>query len=273
VAPHDYTAAKAAAMTVNPVEVWQRDKTQPPLGPTDVVNCKASLFTDVRLVIGPTTGAEGLGPLFETRSYVELSTDGRNRPLTFPLALFPLYARNDAADGQLNDYVGSVAAQFDDGWRRITGIGREGWTGDAFVAGEMFGVWLDSGLGLDPLLVEDGAEAGVHEWTVNWHAVSPSTVNQLMQLLTRVGWGLLRMGPPGRWLCELVGPYQKHTMFRFLGKRCQEFETALYSGAIETGLAEQCRRIAKKLEEHIAEAKAARDRETADLLARWRKTD
>jgi hypothetical protein len=123
---------------------------------------------------------------------------------------------------------------------------------------------LDAGLRLDPLI---GNQGGC-EWGVYWDPVNASTVKQLAQLLSRstsVGtW---------HWLCELVGPLAKHTMFRLSGEHCQQFETALYTAAIETALVTDCRRLKTKLLECIEQTKRIRDRETETLLSRWCNAD
>jgi hypothetical protein len=251
VAPPDYPAAEAAALIL---------KNQHPFRPTDTRDCEVSLFTDLRLVIGPLTRADDLGPLFETRSYVELKTDEQLRPLTFSLALYPLYALPDGEDP-----VGSVAARFDDGWRRIGGVTPE-WTtiegqgiAEWSAYPEFFGVNFNAGVRFEPLIGDHGGE----EWAVCWYPVNASTVKQLMTLLSSPT-------PPEWLLRERVGPEATHEVFWFPGEYCQEFEQALYTGAIETELAADCDRLKTRLAECIEEFKKKRELEMETLLSRWR---
>jgi hypothetical protein len=252
------------------------------LGPTETRDAEITLFSDVRFAVGPRTRHDDLGPLFEIRSHVEMKTEGKARQLTFDLGAYPLYARNDTEDCELDTYVGSVAAQFDDGWRRITGFGRQGWkltagkywttgtgqtepalpTGPTDRDPEWFGVMLDAGVRFEPPF-------GHEEWAIRWLTVNPITVNELMLLLSSE----LTRAPSWQLLFELGDAKENPTAFHFFGPGCQQFETYLYAGGMEAALIGECDRLKRKLEECIKENRELLDQQTAKLLARWRSTE
>jgi hypothetical protein len=124
-------------------------------------------------------------------------------------------------------------------------------------------VTLDSGIVFDPLIGSERAE-----WATSWSAVNPVTVNQFMQLLSQPveerRW---------QWLAATDGPGEKPIAFHSFDPGCREFETALFTGAIERALAEECRRLSASMAQASERNKALLAQQTAAALDRWRTTD
>jgi hypothetical protein len=219
-----------------------------PLGPTDLVDAELSLFSDIRLAVGPTSRMDRIGPLFQRRSFVELKTGGATRPLTFPYSLFPM------AEGHYEDGRPAVAAQFEDGWRRITGFGVR-WSGSIPIE-ENFGRELDDDLFFETFIGEQGWERELGTYLVT---VSPATVAQLLDLFTK----------PGRQvLFDANSRHPKPTFCNF--PKAKVLEIALYTGAIEELLFREARELQSELDARIEEQTTVREREESSLIARWR---
>lgn len=248
----------------------------PPLGKTKTVDTEIILSTDIRLVIGPRTRNDDLGPMFEIGSHVALKTDGVNRALTFDLSSFPLSARTESQFGDLAEYTGSVAAQFDEGWHRVTSFGTKGWklqsgsyrTNDspdgidpASEAGpsdrdpKYFGTRLDGGIIFDPIMGQSCSE-----WAIYWHPLNPLTIGKLVELLSR---------SEVTWLLDVNGPKEKPAFFQFAGTECQQFETALYTLAVEEAFVSECRHLKLKLAECIAAVQSELEARMRSLVTRW----
>ncbi|MDX6559735.1 MAG: hypothetical protein QOF72_2784 [Blastocatellia bacterium] len=280
VAPKESSRVEVAAIC-NPRVAYETGKCS--FSATGIVDAEISLFTDIRLAVAPRTLNDDLGPVFEVRSHVRLQTLDSNRTLTFDYSSFPLSACNDVKDSELDVFVGSVAAQFDTGWHRVSGFGKRGWklklgeystnlgpeidpsspAGPADRDPKSFGVTLDSGIVFDPLIGSERAE-----WATSWSAVNPVTVNQFMQLLSQPveerRW---------QWLAATDGPGEKPIAFHSFDPGCREFETALFTGAIERALAEECRRLSASMAQASERNKALLAQQTAAALDRWRTTD
>ncbi len=270
VASSESSAAEVARI-VSPVlnstfdnEAWL------PLRDPDQVDAEVLLFTDICLAIGPRTRADDLGPLFELRPFVELKTNGTNRPLTFPYSLAPLRAKSE--DGFITELVGSVAAQFEDAWRRVSGDGWTGWVGteeDGTVIeiDENIGRDLDFGPQFEKRLID---EPGFPDFAVHWAPVNDSTLTQLVKLgrdlAQQAKWG--RGG--GERLFDLAGPHPKPTDPPLEKQTYRDFEIALATGAIEQALINDCKHLKTALAERIKQANETRERENAAMYERWR---
>jgi hypothetical protein len=267
VAPNDCSQAEAARLT-SPL----RPNPAHGFGPGHGRDGEVSLYKDIRLVIGPRTSAGDLGPLFELRSFIQLTTNGKNRPLTFPFSVGPLAATED---NELNDVVGSVAARFDDGWHRVGGFGKPGWKGTMEVP-EYWGAIENLYLG-EPLL---GKAGGSWEPLLQWTQVDVPTIHQMMEYFAEGHEGRVRgldsgevLTPHparahGQILFTAEGPYPRRT--EFLYPACPELEIALSTGAIEKAIVEECQNINAKLVQRLEQAKTNRNAENAKQLTRWR---
>jgi hypothetical protein len=248
----------------------------PPLGKTKIVDTEIILSTDIRLVVGPRTRNDDLGPMFEICSHVALQTDGVNRALTFDLSSFPLSARTEPQFGDLDEHTGSVAAQFEEGWHRVRAFGTKGWrlqsgsyrTNDspdgidpASDAGpsdrdpKYFGTRLDGGIIFDPVMGQSCSE-----WAVYWHPINPLTIGKLVELLSR---------SEVTWLLDVNGPKEKPALFQFAGPECQQFETALYTLAVQEALVSECRHLKTKLAECIVSVQSELEAQMRSLVTRW----
>jgi hypothetical protein len=165
------------------------------LGACNVIDAEISLYTDISLVIAPMQRAQDLGPLFETRSFVELR-EGRIGdeelmaiipdpiPLTYPFSLTPITAPrsfNVEYESEIAGVVGTVAARFENGWRRITGFGSDGWSGTEELS-ESIGVTMDAGVYCDAPLPYWLGERRRPEFAVYWSPVNAETVANLEKL-------------------------------------------------------------------------------------------
>jgi hypothetical protein len=250
----------------------------PPLGKTKTLDAEIILSTDIRLVVGPRTRNDDLGPMFEICSHVALKTDGENRALTFDLSSFPLSARVATKPhlGELDEYIGLVAAQFEEGWHRVTAFGTKGWrlqsgnyrTNDspdgidpASEAGpsdrdpNYFGTRLDTGIIFDPVMGQS-----CEEWAVSWHPVNPLTVGKLIELLSR---------SEVTWMIDVNGPKEKPALLQFAGTQCRQFETALYTLAVQEVLVSECRHLKVKLAECIDSVELELEAQMTSLVKRW----
>lgn len=245
------------------------------------MNAQLRVYSNIRLAIGPRTDASDLGPLFEIHSNIELWSDGALRPLTFNLSSFPISAREDT---ELGNFVGSVAAKFHDGWRRITGFSDSGWS---LVKGEYrtneqredilstsqtgprerdpvyFGTRLDAGLTFDALLGEGGSE-----WAVYWQPVDRPTVAQFVDILSPEP-----LERRWEWLCPSDGPRRQPHNFLFAAEGCRQLEAAIHSGAMEECLRTACRHLKEKLT--LAEKQVDEDirKQINITAAHWNKTE
>jgi hypothetical protein len=253
VAPPDYTVVQVSQAIFN----TRASGTPLPSSLTDSFTCRVSLYIDIHLVIGPRRwiGTEGLrdhdlAPMFQTQWYGELNTDSCNYALACPRDLFPEEFDIDVV--QIRKGIRSVAARFDDGWRRITDISLEKCAVNSDFPEILIGlnqVWHDF---------------------VKFERVHSATVRAVMEFLSQPS----LLGPSNAsWLCPLIGPHAKPSEFRYEARRCREFETALYTGAIEKALVEDCRDLDARLKKRIEDRKAALDSQDELMLARWRETD
>lgn len=264
-------------------------------GPTETIAAEITLSSDISLAVGPRSRPGDMGPLFQVTTHVELSTGGKPRDLTFDLSSFRLSARADVdlEFSDLDHYVGSVAACFESGWRRVAGFGKIGWE---LVAGayatnntshlldptspvgplerdpDWFGMTLDGGIWFDPLLGPETPTGA--EWSTYFVPLDPGSVSHFVQLLSQAEaeeWPPQLQLPLGWcWLSPRVGPYPPPEVFRFPSQGCRALETALHTGAIETALAAESQRLKRKLTEFQSKNDALLQQQTAALVARWR---
>jgi hypothetical protein len=69
------------------------------------------------------------------------------------------------------------------------------------------------------------------------------------------------------WLCKIDGPNERPTAFLFSSPKCQRFEVALFSGAIERVLNEECQALFRKLKQCKERMKEQLDKQITDHLA------
>lgn len=264
-------------------------------GPTETIAAEITLSSDIWLAVGPRSRPGDMGPLFQVTTHVDLSAGGKPRDLTFDLSSFRLSARADV-DLELSDldhYVGSVAACFENGWRRVTGFGKVGWelvagayatnntshlldptspAGPAERDPDWFGMTLDGGIWFDPILGPETPTGA--EWSIYFVPVDPGSVSHFAQLLSQAEaedlQPQLQLPLGWRWLSPRVGPYPPPEVFRFSSEGCRALESALHTGAIETALAADCQRLKRKLTEFQSKNDALLQQQTATLVARWR---
>jgi hypothetical protein len=213
-----------------------------------------TLYTEIRLVIGPVVRRD-LGPIIELGTYVDLAVGGRKAELTFPYSLSMLAVPSEDS-GEIASWAGSVAAKLEDGWHRVTGVGGPGWDALLEIA-PGFGLHLDTGLCLDPVL----REQPMHEFPVYWEKLDTRLVRKLLVLFST---------PRGlRVLVPDKGPYPEPVEYRFWG--CPALERGLHTGSIEQAMRASCVLMRDKLEKRAAEYKQKCARMTDDLIQRWRR--
>jgi hypothetical protein len=255
-APAD-TPTSTVALEISPL---RKSKVRP-FGPGHTHHAKITLFTNIRFVIGPTTPAGDIAPMFELRSFVELKTDGHSRQLTFPYCLSPLAATEE---NDLSDMLGTVAAYFDHGWHRIGGFGTKEWEGTLEIPEH----WtrIDNLWTGEHLLAKSG---GGWEPLVQWARVDDATVTQLVAMLSELS--SFDKQSKYQLLYEAKGPKTPEpTEYLFAHSGGQSFETALYTGAIEKALRTDCQRLKQRLADRVDQAKQTRILEKEALLKRWR---
>ncbi|MGO4642480.1 hypothetical protein AB4Z43_29000 [Mesorhizobium sp. 2RAF45] len=251
------------------------------MGSTETLPARLDVFTDICLGIGPRTRRDDLGPMFEIRSHVELSVQEQAcQTTTFDWSSMPFCARDDVPSGddgpyaEIAEFAGTVAAQMPDGWRRVGRFGKYGLktSGNHYGIDSLFGFSFDGGIQFEPLMGECSIEAAFWLLPVNSGTVE-RFASVLSGLRAKSPWASLPGSPEkSRWLCRLEGPHGKPAEFHFASPACQEFETALYSGAIEEALAAECHRLQRKLDECKDRTEAALRRQDDVLMARWRET-
>lgn len=231
-----------------------------PLKECEQISADVVLFNDICLDLGPLTSANDLGPLFELRSFIELRTHGQSRPLTFPYSLAPLRL-NANLDCDFSRVVGSVAAQFENGWRRIGSSRWDGWTGtdeegNSIKIDPAMGEILDCG----PWLKSPIGEGNRHEFTVNWEAVDAMTLAQMVNVAK---------SGSGQILFSTVGPHPRPSELPPDDQTFRELEIALHTGAIEIALIEQCQHLKLALSNRIKQATERRYSEIRAMRERW----
>jgi hypothetical protein len=218
-------------------------------GPSVIHNAELKLFADVRIVLAPRKTSSGVTAWFEVRPVVMLIADGQERALTVPNCATLL--------GTQFDPVGTVAAKFKDGWHRITGIQRETWSGDLQI-GDWYGGCLGGELEvLCPFLEYEG-----NEFVAYWVPVDLQHVRQLLEMSPRLPW-------KGQNLVQRDGPHGKPAAIWL--HEWPELQVALYSGAIETHLVNDCQRLWAKLKAAEKKREATLAEERLAMLARWQK--
>jgi len=228
------------------IETW---KVLPlPLSQFRSLDAELELYAELRLVIAPRQHSKDIRPMLECGTFVQLKTEDCIRPLTFPHSIIPLSSCDDE-DGEVNAFVGSVAAQFDDGWRRVTGVNRRTWEGIGELAPH-FGGSLDSDVSIKSVLGSEG-----YEFIVGWHPLSLDTVAALLDVV-----------PEATFLPELDGPDPRPT--EIWSANCAPLQTCIFTGALQKALAESCDRLETQLSERIAESQSTIEREFEALMGR-----
>src|SRR5262249_3239846 len=100
-----------------PSPVLIKAERPPPFSQQRTPPAEITLYTEIRLVIGPLTRRE-IGPLIELGTYVDLAVNGRKAELTFPYSLSLLAVPEEEGDIAGSD--GSIAAKLEDGWHRVS---------------------------------------------------------------------------------------------------------------------------------------------------------
>lgn len=247
-------------------------KRQEAITDTSLLNAEVSLYTEIGLAIGPLSRPGEFGPLWQTRSRIEICVDGRRCPLTCDSSLTPFAASPELDEeegrhvGDLYDYVATVAILLGDGWHRATGLGMPGWSGNPPL-NPSIGLYYDYGLYLPTLVGIDGEVPSSRmrpEFCIHWDRVNAESMSQFVDLLQR-GPGIT-VNP--------IGPLrdQVPSEFLFTGKG-QALEVALATGALEDALTRSCSELSKALSQYAKARKDTLKRQTAALMARWQRND
>ncbi|MBZ9673796.1 hypothetical protein [Mesorhizobium sp. ES1-3] len=235
------------------------------------LNAEVCLYTEIGLAIGPLSRPGEFGPLWQTRSRIEIYVDGTKRALTCDSSLTPFAALPESDDEEgryicdLSDYAATAAILLSDGWHRTTGLGASDWSGNPPL-NPFIGLWYDFGLYLKTILGggDMASERTRPEFCVHWDRVNAESVSQLVELMQE--------GP--EIMFDPMGPHKAEAPreFFFAGK-AQALETALSTGALEDTLILSCRELSKALNLYARAREATLQRQTAAMLARWHRNN
>ncbi|MES0020206.1 hypothetical protein [Mesorhizobium sp. M0036] len=252
------------------------------------IKAEVNLYTQIGLAIGPLGRSEDIGPLWETRSRVEIHVGDRQCELTCDRSLVPLAA---IPGEELAEYAGTAALLLDDGWHRVTGLGSPGWHGTPELDAQL-GHWYDYGLYVDTLVATgrtfDSWSKNQPEFCTHWDRVNGETVAQIVSLLSGREERPLPSGNEvpnphsstmvlrtnngkTRLLVKQMGPYEDRipSDHRFVEKGARLLDQALSTGAIEEGLSEACARLHALLRQRLEERRAAIRQADQAMMARW----
>lgn len=209
----------------------------------NTVDAEIEVSAQLSLVIVPSDESDEVEPMFKSTSFVRLKTQGVERPLTFPYAIRSLVVR-DKPDNYCE--LGQLAAQFNDGWRRVCGFGNAGWKGSVELHDGLF----ENGI---QLVTVTGDE--MLDWMQTYERVNLETVSALMTAFKDgdylVGFDGPRPDPEEIWLSS-----------------APQLQTSIYTGALTIALQNSCQRLKKELNAVGQESHLRRLRER-DALNRW----
>ena len=214
----------------------------------ELIDAEIRLSSELRFVIGPRHHANDIGSMFQWSTHVELRTNQCDRPLTFFHSMIPLSA-SDVNGAEVNDYIGSVAARFDDGWHLVSGVGKAGWTSILEIEPD-YGVTLDSDVTIEKITGSSG-----YDFTIGWSPIDRQTLGRFMTEFSE-----------GQYLVSLDGPDPRPTEIWLTS--CPLLQISLYTGAFTVALRSSCQRLKAKLAAFVDQARRTRERESAELLAR-----
>ncbi|MBR1153737.1 hypothetical protein [Bradyrhizobium sp. JYMT SZCCT0428] len=242
---------------ISPTREEQWALPEQPLENFHRVNARVDVFSDLRLVIGPSKSKQDIEAMFETGAWVELEILKRDRPTTFPYSIVPMagFTFDEEANPLVrSSYRPTVGVRLDDGWHSLAGLGnKQGWQA-LHNASEEFGRSLDMGPQLETL----GHQS--HEFAVYWWPVNASTLEKVMQDFLSAN----SHHSYGKNLVPKTGPHSnpKELPLGFW----PELEIALFNDWIRESLSSSCRRLKEKFQLRLIEAKQIREREKQFFL-------